>query len=250
MPPTGSTRPRRLISPVIAVSLRMVRSVINDVSAMNIATPALGPSFGVAPAGTWTWMSLFSKRLASMPSAEARFLTIESAAWALSFITSPSWPVRISRPEPGVRRRLDEQDIAADRGPGETGRDAGHAGTHRRLALELRRAEDRDQIFARDPDRAALPFGNAHRGVAQRLADQPLQTAHARFTGVVLDDVAQNIVADLDLAGFQPVRLHLALHQIAVGDLELLVGGVAGKADDLHAVAQRPREWCRACWPW
>ena len=103
MPPTGSTRPRRLISPVIAVSLRIVRSVISEVSAMNMATPALGPSLGVAPAGTWTWMSLFSKRLASMPSAAARFLTRLSAACALSFITSPSWPVRISRPPPGIR---------------------------------------------------------------------------------------------------------------------------------------------------
>ena len=52
MPPTGSTEPRRLISPVIAVSLRMARPVSSEVSAMNIATPALGPSLGVAPAGT------------------------------------------------------------------------------------------------------------------------------------------------------------------------------------------------------
>src|SRR3989304_4041453 len=44
MPPTGNTSPRRLISPVTAVSLRMVRSVISEASAMNIATPALrGP---------------------------------------------------------------------------------------------------------------------------------------------------------------------------------------------------------------
>ena len=68
-----------------------------------MATPALGPSFGVAPAGTWMWMSLFSKRAGSMPNEAARFLTIESAACALSFITSPSWPVRISRPLPGMR---------------------------------------------------------------------------------------------------------------------------------------------------
>ena len=67
MPPTGSTSPRREISPVIAVSERMVRSVISDTSAMNMATPALGPSFGVAPAGTWTWMSVFSNRAASIP---------------------------------------------------------------------------------------------------------------------------------------------------------------------------------------
>ena len=103
MPPTGSTRPRRLISPVMAVSLRTVRSVISDTSAMNIATPALGPSFGIAPAGTCTWMSDFSKRPASMPSRAARFLTMLSAACALSFITSPSWPVRISLPWPGTR---------------------------------------------------------------------------------------------------------------------------------------------------
>ena len=30
-------------------------------------------------------------------------LTRLSAAWALSFITSPSWPVSSSRPPPGVR---------------------------------------------------------------------------------------------------------------------------------------------------
>ena len=98
MPPTGSTRPRRLISPVMAVSLRMVRSVISEVSAMNMATPALGPSFGMAPAGTCTWMSLFSKRSGSMPNRAARFFTMLSAACTLSFITSPSWPVRISLP--------------------------------------------------------------------------------------------------------------------------------------------------------
>src|SRR5437667_10351276 len=41
MPPTGSPRPRRLISPVIAVSLRAVRLVTNETRAVNIATPAL-----------------------------------------------------------------------------------------------------------------------------------------------------------------------------------------------------------------
>ena len=38
---------------------------------MNIATPALGPSFGVAPAGTSMWMSVFSKRGTSIPSSGA-----------------------------------------------------------------------------------------------------------------------------------------------------------------------------------
>jgi hypothetical protein len=49
------------------VSLRTARPVSRDASAVNIATPALGPSFGVAPAGTWIWMSLFSNPLTSIP---------------------------------------------------------------------------------------------------------------------------------------------------------------------------------------
>ena len=52
MPPTRNTRPRRLISPVMAIRKRTRFFVSSDASAATIATPALGPSFGVAPAGT------------------------------------------------------------------------------------------------------------------------------------------------------------------------------------------------------
>jgi hypothetical protein len=60
IPPTGSTSPRSDISPVMAVSFLTVRLVSSDASAVNMATPALGPSLGVAPAGTWMWISFFS----------------------------------------------------------------------------------------------------------------------------------------------------------------------------------------------
>ena len=102
-PPIGSTRPRKEISPVIATSLRTGRAVRSDASATNIATPALGPSLGVAPAGTWTCMSDFSSTSGPMPSSRERALTSDSAACALSFITSPSCPVRMSLPAPGMR---------------------------------------------------------------------------------------------------------------------------------------------------
>ena len=51
-PPIGSTSPRSVISPVMATSWRTGRFSISDASAVNIATPALGPSLGTAPAGT------------------------------------------------------------------------------------------------------------------------------------------------------------------------------------------------------
>jgi len=43
----------------------------SDASEVTIATPALGPSLGIAPAGTWTWNSRFSNALSSMPISSA-----------------------------------------------------------------------------------------------------------------------------------------------------------------------------------
>ena len=55
MPPTGSTFPLRLSSPVIASWGRTGRPVARESKAVTIVTPALGPSFGVAPSGTCRW---------------------------------------------------------------------------------------------------------------------------------------------------------------------------------------------------
>ena len=57
MPPTGRTRPDRVISPVIATSPRTGRPVSSDATAAAIVTPAEGPSLGIAPDGTWRWIS-------------------------------------------------------------------------------------------------------------------------------------------------------------------------------------------------
>ena len=51
--------------PTVCFTGRPVRS---DASAVAIVMPALGPSFGIAPAGTWTWNVASSKADSSMPS--------------------------------------------------------------------------------------------------------------------------------------------------------------------------------------
>jgi len=53
IPPTGSTLPRNVISPLIARLARTFREVNADTSAVSIVIPAEGPSLGVAPSGTW-----------------------------------------------------------------------------------------------------------------------------------------------------------------------------------------------------
>src|SRR5436190_7150907 len=101
-PPIGSTRPRRVSSPVIARSLRAGRRHSSDASAVAIVIPAEGPSFGTAPAGTCKCTSVSVNVSSGMPSPAARARSRLHAACADSFITSPSWPVRVIWPLPGI----------------------------------------------------------------------------------------------------------------------------------------------------
>ncbi len=89
-PPIGSTRPDRVISPVIAMSPRTGRPVSSEAIAVAIVTPADGPSFGMAPDGTCTCISALVKKSGSMPYSFACVRSHDSAARADSFITSPS----------------------------------------------------------------------------------------------------------------------------------------------------------------
>ena len=93
-PPIGSTRPWSVTSPVMPTVCFTGRPLSSDASAVVIVMPALGPSFGIAPAGTWRWNSRSSKASSSMPSASACPRTYDSAIRADSFMTSPSCPVR------------------------------------------------------------------------------------------------------------------------------------------------------------
>jgi hypothetical protein len=56
----------------MATSRRTGMPVITETIAVAMATPAEGPSFGVAPSGTCTWMSRWSNKGGLMPKATAR----------------------------------------------------------------------------------------------------------------------------------------------------------------------------------
>ena len=90
----------------------------SEASATAIATPArravLGHGAGRAR-GRGCRASANQSSARSGRQLRAWPRTHESAACADSRITSPSWPVIVSLPSPGIARRLDEQDLAADR---------------------------------------------------------------------------------------------------------------------------------------
>src|SRR3989440_3309048 len=101
-PPIGRMRPRSVSSPVIATSWRDGRRHNSDASAVAIAIPADGPSLGTAPAGRGRCTSVCVNASSGIPSGPARARSRLHAAWADSFITSPSWPVSVIRPLPGI----------------------------------------------------------------------------------------------------------------------------------------------------
>mmetsp|Transcript_9743 Transcript_9743/g.25005 ORF Transcript_9743/g.25005 Transcript_9743/m.25005 type:complete len:271 (+) Transcript_9743:1069-1881(+) len=103
IPPTGRILPVSVTSPVIARSGRTLRPSARESSAVIIVQPAEGPSLGVAPAGTCTWILLFWKKSFSGSSCRRQSLAQACAIRALSFMTSPSEPVVVMAPRPSPR---------------------------------------------------------------------------------------------------------------------------------------------------
>ncbi len=68
----GRTRPRRVISPVMARSLRTGRFKRAETMDVARVMPAEGPSLGVAPSGTCTWMSMSLWKSRLSPKASER----------------------------------------------------------------------------------------------------------------------------------------------------------------------------------
>ena len=77
------------------------------------------------------------------------------------------------------------------------------------------------------------------RDLAADVADLALEVADAGFARVVADDVAQGVVGEADLLFGEAGGFALLLDQVLLGDLELFDLGVAGEAEDFHAVLQR-----------
>src|ERR1700737_1369343 len=196
--------------------LRTARPVSRLTIAVVIVTPADGPSLGPAPAGTWMWNAL-STALSSMPSSAACERTNDSAICADSFITSPSWPVRM-RPLPCPS-----------------------------LATEVA-SPKRTSPPALLPDldrRRQHPSRDLGRNLARDLPELALQVPHAGLSGVVGDDAHHRFVGHRHLVVLQPGLLDLSLEQVVLRDRDLLLLCVTVEPDQLHAVQQGRRDRLR-----
>ena len=143
----------------------------------------------------------------------------------------------------GHPRRLDEEDRAAERRPGEASRDAGDRGSLGDLSVELRLAEVLREVALVDRHRQlASSLRDLERRRAAKLLDLAVELAHSGFARVVAHDVEERLVRDRQLALGDPVLLRSFGDEMLPGNAHLLVRGVAAELDDLEAVAERRRE--------
>ena len=158
------------------------------------------------------------------------------AAWALSRIDSPSRPVRVKLPLARHAGRLDEEDLAAGRGPGQPGGDARGSPSGRpargRTATGPAASATRLGI---DRGRPALPLGAAAGDLAADRRDLALEVPQAGLAGVVGDDLPDRRVGDLQVLGRQAVGLELLGDDVLLRDQRLLLLAVAGELEHLHA---------------
>ena len=166
-PPIGSTRPRSVISPVIATSLRTGMPVSELTIAVAIVMPAEGPSLGMAPAGTWMCIVYFSKSSRSMPScaACARIHDWRGTCRLAHDVAQLAGEEEVLLAlHPGD---LDRDDVAADLGDDEARRRADLVLGLQLAVLEAGRTEQVGELLARD-DRLGLAA----------LGDRPGDLAH------------------------------------------------------------------------
>ena len=78
-----------------------------------------------------------------------------------------------------------------------------------------------------------------------RVGDLALKVTNAGLAGISPHKLVQRIISDRPFVHFQAVRIALFGYQMAFGDFDLFILGVAGDADDLHAVQQRLRACSR-----
>src|SRR5260221_10254358 len=140
------------------------------------------------------------------------------------------------------RGGFDGEYGTADFRPRETGGEADFILLLKPEFAELQHAEIIVYVHGGNLDRGFGAIGNhAASHLARDILNFAFQVSDARFVCVVADYVQQAIVGEGEILFRQAGRFAGALYQEALGDFELFLFGVAGQAQDFHAVLQRLR---------
>ena len=191
IPPTGRTSPRRVISPVMATSLRTGLPVSKEVRAVNMVTPAEGPSLGMAPAGTWIWMSLESKKFSGIFRVLGFGPYVAQRRLGRFLHDLPQLTGQGKAFTPLHARGFDEEDVPSGRSPGQAGGHPGLGGSLRHLGEKFCRAKVRRNALGLHDGKPFLTFRHLPGDSPADIGNFPLQIADPGFPGVFQGNPAE-----------------------------------------------------------
>ncbi len=79
-------------------------------------------------------------------------------------------------------------------------------------------------------------LGRADRNLAADRPDPAFELSDTGLSGIAVDQFMEGLRGKAQPDVGQPVLANLAWHQVALGDLDLLILGIAGQADDFHSI--------------
>ena len=214
----GRTRPRSVISPVIATFCpdRDARQRGDQRRGHRHARARPRPWAQRPPARGCGYRAFYKIPGRCQIQPHARHIGFRRAGFPL--ITSPRLPVNSStRSRHG--RRFDLQRVAADDGIRQPVDNADFRLLARLFVMEARCAEFFER-FLRHGDGLDVFVDHLHRALADDLADGALQ-ARARLQRIAANQAAHHLVADTDAFRRQPVLLDLPGQQVPLGDIQL-----------------------------
>ena len=235
----------QVISPVMATSLRTGILLRADTIEVAIVIPADGPSLGMAPSGTCTWMSRFWWKSGSSPSCCAGADVAQGRLRRLLHdLAKLSGDGHLALA--GHDHGFDPQNVASELGPGKSHGKADFVFFFGPPVMEFRNPEEfLNMVFGKHHP-GFRPVAHHFLGhLAADRADFALQVPDPRLLCVMADDVEQYFIGEVDIVRAYAVCLALLFDQEVPGDIELLQFGVAGKLDDFHPVPKRGGMECR-----
>ena len=134
--------------------------------------------------------------------------------------------------------RLHVEDVATNLSPCKTCNHAAHASDIVAVVAELRLAEHLLDALLAHCSGVVVAEGYCLSTVACHLGNHLVECAHARFAGVVLDDLHDSIVGDVELLLGDAMCLALLGDKVLACNLRLIFENIAGDVDHLHTIAQ------------
>ena len=139
----------------------------------------------------------------------------------------------------GHAHGFDGQQIAAHFRPGQPGYDTDLVFLVGLAETEFPHPGEFTKVFRRDDNGIGLAALDAAHRFSGQIGNLAFQIPDAGLTRIIADQIPQRVLGQRPLPVLERVIAQLFGDQVPLGNLDLLILGIAGNPDDLHPVQER-----------